>query len=189
MGLFSMKKSELSCTFEEKSMKKLSIAIIALVASLSLQAQDLYIFDDFRTIPWGTHKDSAFDSNGEQITFVKAKGANGSNAWEISEDDMNIGTVVMDRIIYIFTEEDQFEGVRMTGETAKSFHEMKYILIYKFGEAKIKDIPNGVLYSWIIDGVRINLTLNTLTDSFVVEFASDYVVSQSRKINRNINDF
>lgn len=170
-------------------MKKISIAIFTLIASLSLQAQETYIFDDFRTIPWGTHLDSAFDANGKQIIFEKAKGVNGSNAWEINEDDKNIGTVVMDRILYIFTEDNRFEGVRMTGESAKSFHEMKYILTYKFGEAKIKDISNGLLYSWIIDGVRVNLTLNTLTDSFVVEFASDYVVNQSRKINRNINDF
>jgi hypothetical protein len=156
---------------------------------LPAAAQETYIFDDFRDIPWGTHIDSAFDQEGNKIKFRKNDLANGANAYEIIGDHNMIGTVEMEKILYLFTEDDRFEGVRMSGNSAKSFHEMKYILIYKFGEAKIKDITDGIVYGWIVDGVRINLTLNTLTDKFTVEFASDYTISKSRRINRNVQDF
>jgi len=77
----------------------------------------------------------------------------------------------------------------MTGES-KQFGEMKYILVNKFGNAQKEENPvSGKHYYWNVDDVRVSLVNENINRIFTVDFTSDYERSESKRINRNVDDF
>lgn len=150
--------------------------------------ENAYIFADFRDIKWGEHIDSIY--KGEvKVTFVKSTEYGDKNAYIILDDDMNIGTVLLSNIFYIFNEDDRFVGVIMMGQS-KQFGEMRYILINKFGAPHKEDeTVSSKKYFWTIDDVRISLSNENISKKFTVDFTSDYDINKSKTINREVDDF
>ena len=147
-----------------------------------------YVLADFREIKWGTHIDSVY-REGQKINFTKSNSLNFQDAYVIANDNMVVGTVTLSNIYYSFGSNQRFNRAILIGEKEKQFFEMKYIVTYKFGEPQIKEIPNGMLYSWSVDDVRITLMNNKDTGHFTLEFYSDFEISESKKINRSVSDF
>lgn len=150
--------------------------------------ENVYILADFRDIKWGVHIDSVY--KGEvKVNFIKSTQYGDKNAYSILDDDMHIGTVLLSNIYYIFNDDDRFVGVILMG-SGKQFGEMRYILINKFGPPQKEDeTVSSKKYFWTIDDVRISLSNETISKTFTVDFTSDYGITESKRINREVDDF
>lgn len=151
-----------------------------------------YVLADFRGIKWGSHIDS-IEVEGTKLNFIKSKDVADKNAYVLNNDEMMIGTVVLDKVYYLFNKQGRFTGVLLIGkrniEEKKQFGEMKYILTYKFGDAELREVPGAVQYYWMVDDVRITLDDQESQGIFTVEFYSDYERTESKRVNMNVNDF
>lgn len=151
-----------------------------------------YVLAEFRDIRWGTHVDSVY-RDGVKLDFVRSADVTDKNAYTIASDEMIIGTVLLDKIYYIFNKQGRFTGVLLIGkrnlDEKKQFGEMKYILTYKFGDPELREVPNAVQYYWSVDDVRITLDDQETQELFTVEFFSDYERSESKRANMNVDDF
>jgi hypothetical protein len=165
---------------------KYFISLFMVFASFSGQAQ--YIIDDFRHMKFGTHIDSIYVNN-KKVVFKKNQELSARNSFVIENDDLALGSVSLKRIYYIFNDNDRFERVAMVGAGNKAFREMKYILTYKFDDPQLKDLADGIQYSWNVDGVRVYLTYQPDGEHFTVDIQSDYELSESKKKNQRVNDF
>jgi hypothetical protein len=168
-------------------MKKIFFLFLALGLFASVSNAQ-YILDDFRGVKWGTHKDSCF-REGKKLVLKATQELGQKNTYTTDSDDLTLGSVKLKNIFYIFTEDDHFERLVMTANGRTDFRDMKYILNYKFGDPTLRDLAEGIQYSWNVDGVRVYLTLNTTSDDFVVDIRSDYEVNANKKKNRHVNDF
>lgn len=144
---------------------------------------------EFRKIPWGTPLDSIY-INGAKPTFVKTSdfGKSESNAFYIENDDLMIGTVQLQKILYVFTNDSALSRVVLIGDK-KKFGEMKYIISYKFGEPTIEDKSDGYDCVWDLDDCKVRLSFYNDQNVFTVNFYSDYELSNSKKVNREVDDF
>lgn len=182
--------------------KTLLIVLLAILSVGSALAQgkkkaspvtnSRYILADFRGITWGGHIDSIY-RDGVKLNFIKSRDVADKNAYYLANDEMIIGTVLLDHVYYVFNKQSRFTGVLITGKRAiddkKQFGEMKYILTYKFGEAELREVPGAIQYYWMIDDVRITLDDQESQGVFSVEFFSDYERAESKRVNMNISDF
>jgi hypothetical protein len=183
-------------------MKKLLIALLAFlsVGAANAQAKKTpkpstegnYVLADFRGVRWGTHVDSIY-RDGVKLEFTKSTEVTDKNAYTLASDEMIIGTVLLDKIYYVFNKQGRFTGVLLIGKRSldekKQFGEMKYILTYKFGAPELREVPNAVQYYWMVDDVRITLDDEESQELFTVEFFSDYERSESKRTNMNVDDF
>ncbi len=173
--------------------KYLFLTLACAISLVSVKAQSYtssgdYTLDDFRKIRWGTHLDSVV-RNGMKVRFTKSTELGDKNAYYIQDDNMLVGTVALKALYYIFNDNDRFIGVIMTGES-KQLGEMKYILVNKFGNPDKEENPvSGKQYYWNIDDVRVSLVNESINQIFTVDFTSDYERSESKRINRNVDDF
>lgn len=178
--------------------KYLLITLTCIISFASLHGQsrsavspsggDLYSLPGFREITWGTHLDSVI-KDGSKIKFTKSTELGDKNAYYIEDDDMLVGTVMLKSLYYIFNDNNRFVGVIMTAES-KQFGEMKYILVNKFGNPDKEENPvSGKQYYWSVDDVRVSLINESINQIFTVDFTSDYERSESKRINRNVDDF
>lgn len=171
--------------------KYLFVTLACIISFVSVKAQNSagdYTLPGFRDIAWGTHVDSVFNED-VKVNFTKSTELGDRNAYYIEDDDMLIGTVVLKSLYYIFNDNDRFIGVVMTGQS-KQLGEMRYILLNKFGSAVKEESPvSGKQYYWVVDDVRVSLINESINQIFTVDFTSDYERSQSKRINRNVDDF
>lgn len=171
--------------------KYLFITLTCVISFVSLNAQSNsgdYTLPGFRGITWGTHLDSVVQ-DGSKINFTKSTELGDKNAYYIEGDDMLLGTVVLKSLYYIFNDNGRFVGVIMAGDS-KQFGEMKYILVNKFGTQHKEENPvSGRQYYWSIDDVKVSLVNESINQMFTVDFTSDYERSESKRINRNVDDF
>lgn len=164
-----------------------AITLILLFISIS-QVSAQYILDDFRKIKFGEHIDSIYVDS-KKVKFVKTQELSAKKAYTITDDDLYLGSVKLKRIYYIFSESDRFDRVAMVGEGHQAYREMKYILTFKFDDPELKDLADGVQYSWSVDGVRVYLTYQPDGELFTVDIQSDYELNESRRKNQSVNDF
>ena len=144
---------------------------------------------EFRKIHWGSRLDSIL-IDGAKPTFVKTSefGKSENNAYYIENDDLTIGTVPLQKILYVFTADSALSRVVLTGDK-KKFGEMKYIIAYKFGEPTIVDKADGYDCVWEMDDCKIRLSFENDLNIFTVNFFSDYEISNSKRENRSVDDF
>lgn len=144
---------------------------------------------EFRKIPWGTHLDSIL-INGAKPQFVKTSefGKSESNAYYIENEDLTIGTVQLQKILYVFTNDSALSRVVLIGDK-KKFGEMKYIISYKFSEPVIEDKTDGYDCVWTLEDCKIRLSFANDLPVFTANFLSDYELSNSKRENRSVDDF
>lgn len=183
-------------------MKKISVLFLLALLSLgsafgqakkktSSSGND-YVLTDFRGIRWGEHIDSIVRDD-VKLKFIKSKEVPDKNVYVLENDELVIGTVLLDKIYYVFNKNGRFTGVVLIGKRElgdrRQFGEMKYILTYKFGNPEIREVPGALQYYWMVDDVRITLDDQEPQGIFSVEFFSDYERSESKRVNMNVSDF
>jgi hypothetical protein len=152
------------------------------------QTKLTYSCPDFREIKWGSNRDS-ISIDGQKVTLVKASPRIDTAAYIIPDDNMKIGTVILNSILYYFNTNQQFIKVKLLGK-AEQLSEMKYILTSKYDAPVVNNIVGGTQFVWSnIDEVKVTMTYYTDLDFFTVEFYSDFDINESKRINKSVSDF
>ncbi|MFN8294508.1 MAG: hypothetical protein U0T72_12355 [Chitinophagales bacterium] len=170
-------------------MKK--VIFILLVGFFSLQgfsqSADGATVTDFRNIYWGAKLDSIY-RDGQKIEFIKERTMNLKNAFVLKGDAMNVGNVRLNKLIYIFNDENRFVKVYSEGPK-EDFEQMKFILKYKFGEPVNERTLDGVtMYQWLVRDVTFTLKqYEFLRFELIIE--SSWQDAEAYKKNTSVKDF
>ncbi len=171
-------------------MQKVLFATVLFLVVLSgtLDGQTKSKVPDFRDIEWGVHKDSVF-RDGAKVNFREVKDGVEPNSYTIPNDKMTIGAVELDKLQYIFNEDNRFKKVFLQAD--KAFHsDMKFILNYKFGKAD-QDKQTGLVKvkTWQLNGVIFTLSKFTNRDIFTLTIESNWEKSAKIQKNKRVDDF
>ena len=169
-------------------MRKISLLFI-LLAFVVLGFSQEQASTNFRAMQWGARIDSIFIKD-TKVSFVKDKNPIGStrNAYVIENDDLSVGNVKMNKIDYVFNEENRFTKVLMEGAQSDA-NQMKFILDYKFGVHKNESRVDGVTYyQWLVRDVTFTLAVSDYL-KFEVKIESNWQASEAYKKNTTVDDF
>jgi hypothetical protein len=168
-------------------MKKLLLAISLLgFAHMGFSAESEAVLS-FRKIFWGSQKDSVY-RDGKKLEFVKDKNSLIKNAYALTGDDMTIGAVKLDKILYIFNDENRFYRVFLQG-SVDQVEEMKFILTYKYGDYRNESfVDDSHIMQWLVKDVTF--TLKEISKSrFELTIESNWQASSDYKKNTSVDDF
>lgn len=168
-------------------MKKLFVAIALLGMTYSGFSAESEAVLDFRKIYWGAPKDS-ISRDGKRIDFQKDRNSLIKNAYTIPNDDLTIGAVKLDRVLYIFNDENRFNKVFLTGSMEQA-EQMKFILTYKFGDFRNESfVDDSHIMQWLIKDVTF--TLKEISKSrFELTIESSWQKGEDYKKNTSVDDF
>ena len=168
-------------------MKKLFLAIALLPLFYKGYSADQDAVLEFRKIFWGTSKDSCY-RDGKKLDFQRDKNSIIKNAYSIPGDDMTIGAVKLDKVLYIFNEDNRFYKVFLQG-TMEQAEQMKFILTYKFGDFRNESyVDDSHIMQWIVKDVTF--TLKEINKSrFELTIESNWQASEIYKKNTSVSDF
>jgi len=170
-----------------KTMKKfIFLFSILCIASSAFSAESDAVLD-FRNIFWGVKKDSCW-RDGKKLDFAQDRQSLLPRAYSIPNDDMMIGAVKCDRILYLFNDEDRFYKVFLQGSPDQA-ETMKFILTYKFGDFKNESfVDDSHIMQWLVKDVTF--TLKEISKSrFELTIESNWQASESYKKNTSVDDF
>jgi hypothetical protein len=168
-------------------MKKLLLAITLLgFAQLGFSAESEAVLS-FRKVLWGSAKDSIY-RDGKKLEFVKDKTSLIKNAYALPGDDMTIGAVKLDKVLYIFNDDSRFYKVFLQG-SFEQVEEMKFILTYKYGDYRNESfVDDSHIMQWQVKDVTF--TLKEVTKSrFELTIESNWQASSDYKKNTSVDDF
>ncbi len=168
-------------------MKKLFAAILMLgIAYSGFSAESQGVLD-FRNIFWGTPVDSVW-RDGKKIEFTKDRNSLIKNAYYIQGDDMFLGAVKLDRVLYIFNDENRFYKVFIQGNLEQA-EQMRFILTYKFGDFRNESwVDDSHIMQWLVKDVTF--TLKEINKSrFELTIESSWQASEDYKKNTSVDDF
>ena len=168
-------------------MKKLLVAIALLGMTYSGFSAESEAVLDFRKIYWGAPKDS-ISRDGKKVDFQKDRNSLIKNAYTIPNDDLTIGAVKLDRVLYIFNDENRFNKVFLTGSMEQA-EQMKFILTYKFGDFRNESfVDDSHIMQWLIKDVTF--TLKEISKSrFELTIESSWQKGEDYKKNTSVDDF
>ena len=168
-------------------MKKLFLAFSLLGMAYSGFSAESEAVLDFRNIFWGTPKDSVF-RDGKKLDFIKDKNSLIKNAYQLNNDDLTIGAVKLEKVLYIFNEENRFQKVFLQG-TMDQTEQMKFILTYKFGDFRNESfIDDTHIMQWFVKDVTF--TLKEIAKArFELTIESSWQASEDYKKNTSVDDF
>lgn len=163
------------------------LSILFIFISLSLQAQEAV--EDFRGLKWGTlFEEVSFDDTRE--TNLIYRGGNGEigKYYVRKDEDLTIGTVLLEDIYYVFDGQNRFYKVVINGK-ASANEDMEYVLQKRFGKAdkRYRRSPKFIR-RWEINDVNIIFSEQRSKD-FVLQIESKADVKTYVDINSNITDF
>lgn len=168
-------------------MKKLLLFLpIICISFLSYSAESEGVLD-FRNIFWGSLKDSVW-RDGKKLEFIKDRTSMIKNAYYISGDDLTIGAVKLEKVLYIFNDENRFYRVFLQGGLEQE-EEMKFILNYKFGDFRNESfVDDSHIMQWLVKDVTF--TLKEISKSrFELTIESSWQASENYKKNTSVDDF
>jgi hypothetical protein len=168
-------------------MKKLLLLVSILgiyCSGFSAESQGVL---DFRNIFWGTPKDSVW-RDGKKLEFVKDRSSLIKNAFQLPNDDMTIGAVKLDKVLYIFNDENRFYKVYIQGPSEQD-EDIKFILTYKFGDFRNESfVDDSHIMQWLVKDVTF--TLKEVNKShFELTIESNWQASENYKKNTSVDDF
>ena len=167
-------------------MKKIFSVLFFIAFAIGAYSQETNV-TSFRGMAWGASKDSIF-VKGKKIDFVKDKASLIKNAYSISDDDMKIGNVKLNKLLYIFNDDNRLVKVYMEGPKEQT-EQMKFILDYKFGEHKNESKVDNVAYKqWLVKDVTFTLGEYDYL-KFEVKIESNWQASEAYKKNTTVDDF
>ena len=168
-------------------MKKLLLAITLLgFAQMGFSAESEAVLN-FRKIFWGSQKDSVY-RDGVKLDFVKDKNSLIKNAYALPGDNMTIGAVKFDKILYIFNDENRFYRVFLQG-SVDQVEEMKFILTYKYGDYRNESfVDDSHIMQWLVKDVTFTLK-EVAKSRFELTIESNWQASSDYKKNTSVDDF
>ena len=142
---------------------------------------------DFRNIFWGTPIDSVW-RDGKKLEFIKDRNSLIKNAYTLAGDDLTIGAVKLEKVLYIFNEENRFYRVFLQGAVEQE-EEIKFILTYKFGDFRNESfVDDSHIMQWLVKDVTF--TLKEINKSrFELTIESSWQASENYKKNTSVDDF
>ena len=169
------------------NMKKLLLAITLIgfaYSGFSAESQGVL---DFRNIFWGTPKDSIY-RDGKKLTFEKDRNSLIKNAYYLQGDDQMLGAVKLDKVLYIFNDENRFYKVFLQGSLEQA-EQMKFILTYKFGDFRNESyVDDSHIMQWLVKDVTFTLKeINKARFELTIE--SSWQASADYKKNTSVDDF
>ncbi len=168
-------------------MKHLFSAMFMFIATAMFAQETESSVPHFRNIYWGAPKDSVY-VDGKKLEFMKDKNALTPNTYYLSNDDMTIGNVRLNRITYFFNDENRFYKVLLEGPKEDA-QQMGFILQYKFGQNQGESRVDEVNYKqWKIKDVTFTLGEYDHV-KFDVKIESNWQASEGYKKNTTVNDF
>lgn len=170
-------------------MRKLFLSLLLLPVALlvSAQSKDGASVTEFRDIFWGAKLDSIY-RDGQKVEFIRDKALNVKNAFVVKGDPMNIGNVRLNKLAYIFNDDNRFYKVFAEGPK-EDFEQMKFILKYKFGEHANERTVDGVtMYQWLVRDVTFTLKQYEFL-RFDLTIESSWQDADAYKKNTSVNDF
>lgn len=179
--------SLLKIIIQNNSMKKLLILFTLWgVTQLGYAAESESVLH-FRNIYWGTKIDSVY-RDGRKLEFIKDKSSLLKDAYYLPGDDQMIGAVRLDRVLYIFNDENRFYKAFLQGSVDQA-EQMKFILTYKFGDFRNESyVDDSHIMQWLIKDVTF--TLKEIAKSrFELTIESSWKASEDYKKNTSVNDF
>jgi hypothetical protein len=168
-------------------MKKLLFAFLLLgFAHSGFSAESQGVLD-FRNIFWGTPKDSVW-RDGKKLEFVKDRNSLIKNAYYLNNDDLTIGAVKLEKVLYIFNDENRFYKAFLQGNLDQ-LEQMKFILTYKFGDFRNESfVDDSHIMQWLVKDVTF--TLKEISKSrFELVIESSWQASEDYKKNTSVDDF
>lgn len=168
-------------------MKRLLLFLSVIALSQTAFSAESESVTNFRNIVWGTAIDSVW-RDGKKIDFIKDRNSLIKNAFYVSGDDMTIGSVKLDKVLYIFNDENRFQKVYLQGGVDQ-VQEMLFILTYKFGDFRNESfVDDSHIMQWLVKDVTF--TLKEVTKSrFELTIESSYQESEDYKKNTSVEDF
>lgn len=168
-------------------MKKIFVAIALITVAFSGYSAESQGVLDFRNIFWGSPKDSIW-RDGKKLTFVNDRNSLIKNAYFLQNDDLLLGAVKLDKVLYIFNDENRFYKVFLQG-SLDQLEQMKFILTYKFGDFRNESyVDDSHIMQWLIKDVTF--TLKEITKSrFELTIESSWQASEDYKKNTSVDDF
>jgi hypothetical protein len=169
------------------NMKKLLLAFAMISFTFAAYSAENQAVLEFRKIFWGSSKDSIY-RDGKKLEFVKDKNALIKNAYTLTNDDMTIGAVKLDRVLYIFNDDNRFYRVFVQGPVDET-EQMKFILTYKFGDFRNESfVDDSHIMQWLVKDVTF--TLKEVSKSrFELTIESNWRASEDYKKNTSVDDF
>lgn len=143
--------------------------------------------NDFRDIFWGAAKDSIW-RDGQKVEFKRDPNAVQKNVYIIPNDNMNLGAVKLNKVNYIFNDENRFYKVLLESDI-KTYDEIFFILNYKFGDFKNESNVDNVHYiQWLVKDVTFTLAkYENSRVELIIE--SNWQASEDYKKNTSVSDF
>ena len=168
-------------------MKKFLLALTMLSMAFTAFSAENQAVLDFRKIFWGSNRDSIY-RDGKKLDFIKDKNALIKNAYSLNNDDMTIGAVKLDKVLYIFNDDNRFYKVFLQG-SIDQLEQMKFILTYKFGDFRNESfVDDSHIMQWLVKDVTF--TLKEITKSrFELTIESNWQASADYKKNTSVEDF
>jgi hypothetical protein len=168
-------------------MKKLLLAFSLLSFALAGYSAESEAVLSFRKIYWGTPKDSVY-RDGKKLEFVKDKNSLLKNAYSINSDDLTIGAVKLEKVLYIFNDENRFYRVFLQG-AIDQVEQMKFILTYKYGDFRNESfVDDSHIMQWLVKDVTF--TLKEINKSrFELTIESNWQATADYKKNTSVDDF
>jgi hypothetical protein len=164
--------------------------LLFLLTSISciLSAQSTSSVDDFRGIKWGTTFEEVKFADGERADLVFAASGADGRYYTRRNEDLTIGTALLEKIYYVFDGNNHFYKVIMSGDAASN-EDMEFILQKRFGKAdkRYRKRPKYVR-QWHAGDVDIVFAEQRSKD-FTLLLESNADVKSYVEINSNIEDF
>lgn len=168
-------------------MKKLLLAITLLSLGYTGFCAESEAVLGFRKILWGTSRDSAW-RDGKKLDFVKDKGSLIKNAYSLTNDEMVLGAVKLDKALYIFNDENRFFKVYLQGGYDQ-LEQMKFILTYKYGDYRNESfVDDSHIMQWLVKDVTFTLK-EVAKSRFELTIESNWQASADYKKNISVDDF
>lgn len=168
-------------------MRDYTLTLLFICVCLFAQAQEAV--EDFRGLKWGTPFDEVEFNDDRDATLLYRGGNEEVGKYYVRRDeDLTIGTVLLDDIYYVFDGQDRFYKVVMNGK-ADANEDMEYILQKRFGRAdkRYRRSPKYVR-RWEVGDVNVIFSEQRSKD-FVLQLESEADVKTYVDINSNITDF
>lgn len=163
----------------------MNILLVCAIATGWTQQQ----IEDFRGLEWGTQLDAAaFDGDEEAANMMQRATGENSTLYERNNEDLSIGTAILENIFYAFDDEERFYKVILNGESAYN-EDMEYILTQRLGKPDKRFRKNTKFVRvWEVGDIDVIFSEQRSKD-FVVQIQSEVAMNDYERMNTNINDF
>lgn len=163
--------------------------ILLLLSAGQLSAQDFDPITDFRGLEWGTPVEEAMLGHEKAPDFDLVATVGQRQTYQLANDDLKIGTVLLEKIYYFFHEEAGFYKVIFVGQSNQN-DEMDALLVNRLGDGfeTLLDATNAHMIWSGKNGVYVDFE-EQMSEDFSLTIESDTLRNYLTGKNQSIEDF